>query len=79
MPHPITASAPERAAIFEREGSNIAIVLFSMIMLGLVGFAGYFLLQSQNAAPVLHGPAIVNAPVHHTPAMLKVKVAAQAR
>lgn len=73
MPHPTSASAPQRAAIFERESSNIAILLFSVAMLMLVAVAGYFLIQSQNSAPVLKGPAIVNAPVHHAPVRLQAK------
>lgn len=79
MPHPASASAPERAAIFEREGSNIAIALFSIVMMTLVVVAGYFLLQSQSKAPVLRGPAIVNAPVNHAPMALKARVDRQAR
>lgn len=79
MPRPTSSGAPERAAIFERDGSNIAIMLFSVLMLTLVVVAGYFLLQSQNTAPVLRGPAIVNAPVHHAPMAIRAKVEREVR
>jgi len=73
LPHTPATSAPKRAPIFEREGGNIAIVLFSLVMLMLVSVAGYFLIRSQSAAPVLKGPAIVNAPVHHAPIAMQAR------
>ncbi len=49
LPRTVNTDAPQRAAIFERDGSNIAVMLLSLLMLILVGVAGYFLLQSQDS------------------------------
>lgn len=50
MPHSSPADPPSRAAIFERDGSIVAVVMISGLLVMLVVVAAYSLLRSQSSA-----------------------------